>query len=77
MEILTVALLDETDVTVADIPVGAEPAVVPAAVVNHDTEPFCPLAIFSVVTEKVAAPPVPSVSVPLCAAMTALFGGAG
>jgi hypothetical protein len=62
--------------TVGVIPVGADPAVVPAAFVYQTTVPVVPAAIFAVVATNVAVPAVPPVIVPDCAARLTVAGAA-
>ena len=74
--IVTVAALLATFVTDSVIPAGALSALVPVALENHCIVPVAPLAMFAVVTVKVAVPAVPSVIVPDCAPTATVFTSA-
>jgi hypothetical protein len=64
---VTVAALAATVETVAVMPVGALPAVVPAAEVYHIIVPTVPDKTLVVVAAKVTLPAVPAVNAPLWA----------
>jgi hypothetical protein len=66
---VTVAALPATDDAAPVIPVGADPAVVPAELVYHAMVPAVLSATFAVVTANVAVPVAPLAIVPTCAAM--------